>query len=287
MAKNTTDIAASVRQRLLNLARKEQRVFDVVLVAFGLERLIYRLSVSSFRDRFVLKGGMLVTLWTTDPGRFTRDVDFLGFGDDDEEQLKAAFAEILAIDAGDGLIFDTAELTATEIREDQVYGGKRLKTTAYLGKTRIPITVDLGFGDALGDPAFEIEYASLLDFEPATIRAYSPATVMAEKFQAVVDLGLVNGRMKDFYDLWAVPRAVDVDPEDLARTLRATFERRETEIPAERPPGLTPEFATDPAKVTQWAAYAEATDLEGIALIDVVEEIWRRMQPICAAAAVA
>ena len=229
-------------------------------------------------------GGMLVTLWTTDPGRFTRDVDFLGFGDDDEEQLKAAFAEILAIDAGDGLVFDTAEISATEIREDQVYGGKRLKTTAYLGKTRIPITIDLGFGDALGDPTFEIEYASLLDFEPATIRAYSPATVMAEKFQAVVDLGLVNGRMKDVYDLWAVPRAVEIDTEELASTLRSTFERRKTEIPKERPPGLTPEFATDPAKATQWAAYAESTDLEGVALIDVVEEIWRRMQPVCATA---
>ena len=152
MAKQPKDIAASVRQRLLNLAREEGQVFDVVLVAFGLERLVCRLSVSDYRDRFVLKGGMLVTLWTADTGRFTRDIDFLAFGSDEETELKAAFSAILAIDGGDGLVYDTASLTAVAIREDQLYGGMRLRTDAYLGNTRIPITVDLGFGDALGDP---------------------------------------------------------------------------------------------------------------------------------------
>ncbi|MFV0384716.1 nucleotidyl transferase AbiEii/AbiGii toxin family protein [Paracoccus sp. (in: a-proteobacteria)] len=147
MADIPKNIAASVRQRLLNLARKEGQAFDVVLVAFGLERLIYRLSVSAHRDRFVLKGGMLVTLWTKDKGRFTRDIDFLSFGAEDEATLKTTIAEILAIDADDGLIFDDASLTAAPIREDQVYGGMRLKTTAYLEKTRIPITIDVGFGD--------------------------------------------------------------------------------------------------------------------------------------------
>ena len=118
MAKQPKDIAASVRQRLLNLARAEGQLFDVVLVAFGLERLVYRLSVSEYRDRFVLKGGMLVTLWTADTGRFTRDIDFLAFGSDEEAELKAAFSQILAIDGGDGLVYDIASLTAVAIRED-------------------------------------------------------------------------------------------------------------------------------------------------------------------------
>ena len=131
MADKPRNIAASVRQRLLNLARAEEQAFGVVLVAFGLERLIYRLSVSAHRDRFVLKGGMLVTLWTKDRGRFTRDIDFLSFGDEDEATLKKIIAEILAIDADDGLIFDDASLTVAPIREDQVYGGMRLKTTAF------------------------------------------------------------------------------------------------------------------------------------------------------------
>ena len=209
MAKQPKDIAASVRQRLLNLARAEGQLFDVVLVAFGLERLVYRLSVSEYRDRFVLKGGMLVTLWTADTGRFTRDIDFLAFGSDEEAELKAAFSQILAIDGGDGLVYDIASLTAVAIREDQIYGGMRLRTEARLGNTRIPITVDLGFGDALADPQFEIEYGSLLDFPAASIRAYSPATVLAEKFQAVVALGLANSRMKDLYDRKRRPRPID------------------------------------------------------------------------------
>jgi hypothetical protein len=281
MAKPPSNIAASVRQRLLNLARREQRNFNVVLVAFGLERLIYRLAISPHRNKFVLKGGMLVTLWTTDPGRFTRDVDFLAFAGDDLEKLKSIFADILTIDGGDGLVFDAARLQATLIREDQVYGGVRLKTTAYLEKAEIPIVVDLGFGDALGDPAYEIEYASLLDFEPVRIRAYSPANVIAEKFHAVVALGIINGRMKDYYDLWAIPKAVTIDHNDLAATLKATFDRRRTEIPAERPPGLASAFSEDPAKVAQWAAYSEATNLEGVSLTDVTNEIWLWLHPIC------
>jgi len=281
MAKHPKNLAASVRQRLLNLARNEGQAFDVVLVAFGLERLIYRLSVSDYRDRFVLKGGMLVTLWTKDTGRFTRDVDFLAFGPDDEETLKRALSDILSIDAEDGLVFDKGNLTATVIREDQVYGGMRLKTTAYLEKTKIPITIDIGFGDALGDPEYEIDYTSLLDFPPATVRAYSPETVIAEKFQAVVALGLVNGRMKDFYDLWAIRRSVDINLEALRQTIEKTFERRKTEIPKSRPPGLTQEFATDPVKRTQWSAYAETTELEDISLEVIVDDIWAWLEPVC------
>lgn len=286
MVKQTKDISASVRQRLLNLARQQQQIFDVVLVAFGLERLVYRLSVSEYRDRFVLKGGMLVTLWTEDTGRFTRDIDFLAFGEDDEASLKEAFEAILSIDAGDGLVFDAANLTAAPIREDQVYGGMRLKTTAHLGKTRIPITVDLGFGDALGDPAYQIDYGSLLDFPAASIRAYSPATVIAEKLQAVVALGIANGRMKDFYDLWALPRSLDIDKGELALTIRKTFERRNTKVPNTCPAGLSPEFSENPDKMIQWTAYADSTDLEAISLAEVTDEIWQWLEPVCRLAAV-
>ena len=242
MAKQPKDIAASVRQRLLSLARAEGQLFDVVLVAFGLERLVYRLSVSEYRDRFVLKGGMLVTLWTADTGRFTRDIDFLAFGSDEEAELKTAFSQILAIDGADGLVYDIESLTAVAIREDQIYGGMRLRTEARLGNTRIPITVDLGFGDALADPQFEIEYGSLLDFPAASIRAYSPATVIAEKFQAVVALGLANSRMKDLYDLWTLPKSVNIDMGDLTTAIRGTFARRDTIVPAACPVGLSEDF---------------------------------------------
>lgn len=274
MAKSPTNIVASVRQRLLNVARSEGRDFQTILVAFGLERLIYRLSKSPHRDKFVLKGGMLVTLWTTDPGRFTRDIDFLAFGETEDATLTSIFAEILSLDAGDGLKFSIDTITTTDIREDQVYGGKRLRTVAHLGKTEIPITIDLGFGDALPDPHYEIEYGSILDFEPARIRAYSPATVIAEKFQAVVALGLINGRMKDFYDLWAIPKATEIDQADLRAAIAATCERRNTPIPTEAPQGLSVAFAEDPAKARQWLTYADGTELKGVPLSTVVADIW-------------
>lgn len=275
---------ASVRQRLLNLARDNQRDFQTVLVAFGLERLIYRISISRYRDDFVLKGGMLVTLWTADRGRFTRDVDFLKFGESDREDTKSVLAEILSIDADDGIVFDVEGLRATDIREDQLYGGIRFKTIAYLGQTKIPITIDIGFGDALSETGYVIEYASLLDFESATLRAYSPATVMAEKFQAVVALGLINGRMKDFYDLWAIPGAKDVETAELVNAINATFARRSTKIPDQCPPGLSQSFAADPEKVAQWTAYSEATGLDGISLVDVVNGIWKFLEQPCKAA---
>lgn len=282
MAKQSKYIAASVRQRLLNIAREEGQAFDVVLVSFGLERLIYRLSVSDHRNKFVLKGGMLVTLWTTNPGRFTRDVDFLGFGDDDETELKTVFAEILAIDAKDGLIFDAAKLEASAIRENQVYGGMRLKTTAYLGKTQIPITIDIGFGDAMTDPEYTIDYPSLLDLPTGTIRAYSPATVLAEKFQALVSLGLTNGRMKDFYDLWEIPRSTKIEADELLAAVTATFARRETKVPDARPEALTPAFTEEPLKIQQWQAYAASVDFEGVDLVLVTDAIWDLFEPVCA-----
>lgn len=281
MVKQPKDITASVRQRLLNIAREEGQVFDVVLVSFGLERLIYRLSISDHSNKFVLKGGMLVTLWTSNPGRFTRDVDFLGFGKDDEAELKNVFGDILAIDAEDGLIFDAVNLDAAAIREDQVYGGMRLRTTAYLGKTRIPITIDIGFGDAMADPEYMIDYPSLLDLPTGRIRAYSPATVVAEKFQALVSLGLANGRMKDFYDLWGVPHATEIAQEDLLAAVAATFERRETKVPTERPEALTPAFTEDPIKQQQWQAYSASIDLVGVDFNLVTDAIWEVLGPVC------
>ncbi len=281
MAKAFANIAASVRQRLLNHARQNKQAFDAVLVAYGLERLIYRLSVSNYRDRYVLKGGMLVTLWTVDPGRFTRDVDFLAFGEENDSMLIKEFAEILSTDSNDGLVFDTAKITAAPIRDHQVYDGMRLKTTASLDGARIPIAIDLGFGDVLGNPEYEVDYGSLLDLPGANIRAYSPATVIAEKFQAIVALGVVNSRMKDYYDLYAVPRAVNTTEVELEAAITATFGRRQTSIPIDKPPGLADKFTGDPAKQTQWAAYSESTDISGLSLADVAADIWERLEPIC------
>ena len=281
MADKRKNIAASVRQRLKNLSVEMQRDFGLLLVNYGLERLIYRLSVSPYRDRFVLKGGTLVTVWAINDNRTTRDADFLGFGELDEEKLKAAFTDILRADTNDGLVFDTANLTATAIREDQIYGGVRLKTIALLENARIPITIDIGIGDALTEPDYVIDYPSLLDQPIGNVRAYPPATVIAEKFQAIVALGVANGRMKDYYDLWAIPNALSLKPAALDAAIAATFARRETAIPSVAPPGLSNLFTGDPQKITQWTTYAESISLEAVTLVQVATAIWAYLGPSC------
>ena len=282
MAKAPTNMARSIKDRLLNIARQEGRVFDVVLVRFALERLLYRLSISAHRDRFVLKGGMLVTVWVEDDNRVTRDADFLGHGDPDPERLAADFREIMAIESDDGLVFDLDALAATAIREEMEYGGTRLKTAAYIEKTRIPVTIDIGFGDALADATQQLDYPTLLDLPAPNVRAYPPATVIAEKFQAMVALGVLNGRMKDYYDLWAIPRALDIAADDLDAAITATFKRRQTAIPAERPPGLSAEMVDDEVKQRQWRAYAASVEVENVSLQSIVDKVWELVEPSCA-----
>ncbi|OJW73698.1 MAG: hypothetical protein BGO57_14895 [Sphingomonadales bacterium 63-6] len=282
MADNPKNVAASVKARLLNIAREQGRVFDILLVRFALERLLFRLSISAYRDSYVLKGGMLVTQWLDHDNRETRDIDFLGFGADDQEAIKAIFTEIMATDVGDGLVFDVGALVASPIREEMEYGGIRLRTSAYLERTRIPTTLDIGFGDVLTDPSQTIDYPSLLGMECPNIRSYPPETVIAEKFQAVVALGLANGRMKDFYDLWAVPRTLWINGSALDAAIAATFARRETPIPVERPVGLSEAMALDPAAEQRWRAYIASLELPPLHFSDVLDEIWSLLSASCA-----
>lgn len=281
MADRPNNSPASVRQRLLNLAREKGHVFDVVLVTYGLERLMYRLSLSKHHSSFVLKGGMLVTLWIGDENRVTRDADFLGFGDPSEERLISVFSEVMSKQADDGLIYDIDNLTARPIREEQQYGGIRLRTVANLGKTRIPIVVDVGFGDATIAPDFTIEYPALLDMPAARIRAYPPASVVAEKFHAIVTLGLVNSRMKDYYDLWAILNSQRIGEDELADAIAATFSRRQTEIPTTVPAGLTDQFSEDSQKTQQWATYAASIGLDGLSLYDAIDFVRTNLAPAC------
>lgn len=256
-------------------------MFDVVLVKYGLEQLLYRLSISKHRDSFVLKGGMLAILWTADENRVTRDADFLGFGDASEDHLTSVFSQIMSEPADDGLVYDVDRLTAEAIREEQQYGGIRLRTVALLGKTRIPITVDIGFGDAMTTPDYTVEYPSLLGMPAAHIRACPPATVVAEKFHAIVALGLVNSRMKDYYDLWAILKILSIAEKDVDDAVLRTFERRETDVPVGTPAGLTRQFSVDPLKVQQWAAYTASIGLEGLLLENATDSIWTVLGPAC------
>lgn len=281
MAETPRNIAASVKQRLLNIARAQGQLFDLLLIRFALERLLTGSPTRSTATGSSSKGGMLVTLWLEEDNRTTRDIDFLGRGDANEGSLKAAFAEIMAIECNDGLRFDIDALSATAIRDEMDYGGTRLRTVAYLERTQIPITLDIAFGDALAAGPNELTFPSLLDMEAPTVRAYSPVTVVAEKFQAMVGLGIANSRMKDYYDLWAIPRTLSIDGKDLDDAIAATFARRRTDIPAERPVGLSTAFVEDELKQQQWRAYAQSLGLNGVSLDHVVEAVWDLVRPSC------
>lgn len=280
MAKPLTNIAASVRARLLNLARETQRPLDQLLTRYALERLLYRLSLSPYRDRYVLKGALLVTTWFDSPHRPTRDVDFLGFGDPSTDVLLSRFREIAAIPADDGLTYDGAALTAELIREDQHYGGVRLRTTAALAGARIPIVIDVGFGDSTEPGVQEIDLPVLLDLPAPRLLAYSPEAVIAEKVEAMVKLGLANSRLKDYYDVWALLATRDLDQARLASAISATFKRRGTDLPAGTPDALTAAFAANDARKTQWLAFTRNVEREAPTLDAVVAELEARLMPI-------
>lgn len=255
MAKRTRDIGASVRSRLLKLARDRGQPFDLVITRYALERLLYRLSESAHRNRFALKGAMLITTWFADPHRPTRDLDLLGFGDSAEESILSVFREVCGMPMDDGITFEVDNLRIERIREELEYGGLRLRTTANLSRARINVVIDVGFGDAVEPGLEEIEFPVLLESPAPRLRAYSRETVIAEKFQAMVHLGRANSRMKDFYDVWVLSKAYGFDPDRLAKAIAATFERRRTAIPSEVPDALTPEFARDASKRRQWDAF--------------------------------
>ncbi len=280
MAKRTRDIGASVRSRLLKLARESGQPFDLVITRYALERVLYRLSRSAHRDRFALKGAMLITTWFPDPHRPTRDLDLLGFGDSAEESILSVFREVCGMPADDGITFEVDNLRIERIREELEYGGLRLRTVANLSRERINVVIDVGFGDAVEPGLEEIEFPVLLDSAAPRLRAYPRETVIAEKFQAMVHLGRANSRMKDFYDVWVLSKAYEFDEARLAKAIAATFERRRTAIPSGVPDALTPEFARDASKLRQWDAFVRELAAGPDSLETVVSDLAAFLMPM-------
>lgn len=268
--------AASVRTRLLALSKERGEEFQRVLVRFGIERLLYRLSRSEHASGFVLKGATLFAVWTEAPHRPTKDLDLLGFGSPDPDRLVDVFQEVVALEGlADGIVFDAGSIAAAELRGNQEYDGIRLTMEAKLGTARIPLQVDVGFGDATAIAPASVEVPTLLADQPApTLRAYSREVVVAEKFHAIVHLGLPNTRMKDYYDLVVLSRRFDFDGAALGKAVAATFERRGTEVPTACPEGLADDFGTDATKTTQWRAFLRRTGVDDEQeLLDVVRAL--------------
>jgi hypothetical protein len=268
----TRDRAASVRARLLNVAKATGTDFNLVLVRFALERLLFRLSNSAHSDRFVLKGALLFTLWYDLPHRATRDADLLGFGPSDTGSMASVFRDIALVAADDGIVFDPASVRVGVIRKDAGYGGVRVTLNGKLANARCVAQVDVGFGDAVTPGPTDAVYPVLLDDLPAPrLRTYPVYTVVAEKLHAIVVLGMVNSRLKDYLDLVVIMEREALDEPTLALAIAATFQRRGTALPNAPPVGLSDEFALDPTRIALWQSLLKKNDIVHRPLVDVVK----------------
>lgn len=268
------NLAASVRDRLKQHADAAGEDFNLTLTRYGLERLLYRLSMSRHAPSFLLKGALLFSLWYDHPHRPTRDADLLAYGPHDIDTLVATFREICAVASDDGIVFDAAAIRGAEIRKSTGYGGVRINIPATLDAARIALQIDIGFGDAVTPGPQEVRYPVLLDDLPAPrLRAYRKHTVVAEKFHAICLLGMTNTRMKDYFDLDVLMQESDFEAAALRRAIEATFQRRQTPLPADLPAGLSDAFAADATKQAQWKAFLKKNRLPPANLDDIVTRL--------------
>lgn len=266
-----SNMAASVRARLLGIAKAQESDFNQVLVRFALERILYRLSQSEHAGRFLLKGALLFTLWYDMPHRATRDADLLGFGASDLESVAQVFREIAAISVNDGIVFDPASVAAEEIRKEAGYGGVRVTIAGELAKARCKTQIDVGFGDAVTPGPVDSVYPVLLNDLPAPrLRVYPTYTVVAEKLHAIALLGMTNSRVKDYFDLSVLLERETLDADLLAQAIKATFERRGMAVPTELPVGLTDEFAHDTSRQALWQSFVKKNELASEPLAAIV-----------------
>jgi predicted nucleotidyltransferase component of viral defense system len=246
---------ASIRARLLALAQSRGQDYQRVLGRYAIERFLYRLGNSTYRDRFAIKGATLFTLWTGDTHRPTKDLDLLGWGSSAIREVEETIRTICKVEGDDGILFDGESVEGTRIKEEDEYEGVRVKFHADLAGARIPMQVDIGFGDAVyPEPEFA-SFPVLLPMEPPVIRAYPREAAIAEKLNAMVVLDIRNSRMKDFYDIWFMANTWTFEMATLRDAIRASFERRGVEIPQDVPFALTEEFLGDPQKTRQWNAF--------------------------------
>ncbi|MGC1480662.1 MAG: nucleotidyl transferase AbiEii/AbiGii toxin family protein [Chthoniobacterales bacterium] len=274
------NVAASVRARLLNLSRAEGEPLSALLEQYATGRFLYRLAQSEYRERFVLKGAQLFRIWGVEEHRPTRDLDLLGYGEPTEEAIHTIFTGLLQmdIDPDDGLEWE--EVAVAPIREEMEYGGIRARVGVGLAGARLGIQIDVGFGDAITPAAEEKEWHELLDFPSASLLVYPPETVVAEKLEAAVSLGIDNSRMKDFFDLHWLQSHTEFDGNDLTEAVINTFERRGANIPKAPPVAFTERFSTNQQKLLQWNAFLRKGKLNPTPLAEVVSDLSAFLSPV-------
>ena len=277
------NLAASVRARLMNHARETSRPFQEVFQYYAMERFLFRLSRSPYGRRFTLKDALMFRVWDAPMSRATRDVDLLGQIDNSLDGLQHTFREICRTEVeADGMVYDIDTITAEQIKEDADYAGARIRFLGLLEKARASMQVDIGFGDAVIPEPIEVDYPTILKMNAPRLLVYSRESVVAEKFQAMVFLGMLNSRMKDFYDIWSLTRGMVFEGALLARAIRATFEHRTAKLPTETPISLTDEFVSNTMKQAQWSAFLDKIDIDKntLELSEVVSVISAFIMPV-------
>ena len=282
MAGEKKNLPASVHQRLLAKAKASSRPFNELLQRFAIERFIYRLSRSPHADCFVLKGALMLAAWCGAGSRPTMDIDFEGRTANDPDAIAAAVkAACMTAVEDDGMVFAPASVKATRIMEEAGYSGVRVRLRGRLGNARVALQIDVGFGDIVVPGPKKISYPALLDFPAPKLRGYSKESTIAEKFHAMAQLGILNSRMKDFYDIWFLSRSFDFQGTVLAKAIAKTFANRSTSLPA-APAVFDQAFAKDKVKTTQWRAFLDKSKLDDSLeqFAEVVSGIRGFLQPI-------
>jgi hypothetical protein len=269
MSAETRNLPASIHQRLLNKARQSGRAFNELLQYYAIERLLYRLSISEYSELFTLKGALMFNAWGLTNLRPTRDIDLLGHTQNTVDAVLKIFQDLSRLEAEpDGLEFDPVHIQSERIKEDADYEGIRITMPARLGKTRLNIQIDIGFADVITPAPERLDYPTILDFPVPHLYGYPPETVIAEKFQAMTVLGMVNSRMKDFYDIWMLITNFEFDGMVIQTAIERTFENRTTELPDERHIVFSDEFAEN--KRDQWNAFSRKIREENAVVINQV-----------------
>lgn len=283
MKQEKANIAHSILARLSHLRRERQEDYQIILTRFAFERFLCRLEKSEYSERFILKGAFLFTLWTKQYYRPTRDIDFLADTSNQPDVIRQIFKEICEVEVEpDGMVYDSGNISVEEIIEGVSNHGLRVKLLATIQNVRIPLQFDIGFGDAVYPSITEMEYPSLLDFPKPIVMVYPLESLISEKAEAMVDLGIQNSRIKDFYDIYSLIKIFDIDTTSLQRAIAMTFERRKTKIPEDIPIALTDEFAYDKDKVGQWKQFISKNSLSNAPddLFIVIDEIRNFLLPI-------
>jgi hypothetical protein len=278
-------MAASVRQRLLDISRANGRPFNEILQYFAMERFLYRLGECPHGRKFVLKGALMLVAWKAPLPRATKDIDLLGRMKNNVEDVASAIRMACSQEvAPDGLLFDERSVAAQRIAEDGDYEGVRVRFRGNLGKARIAMQVDVGFGDLVVPGPADVDYPTLLDLPAPRLLGYSRESAVAEKFETMIKLGILNSRMRDFFDIWLLSRQFEFNGQTLASAIRKTFAQRGTDILA-KPVALTEGFSEDPGKVSQWRAFTRKNLLHAAPkdLLEIVRHLSRFLGPVAAA----